>query len=142
MSSAKSPSASHIIISAPDLTKRPPESFPAPAIGEPSKGEVTWHTLFSSPATPSDSLCAGVAVCPPLTGHLCAHRHTQAEVYYITEGQGIVTIDGKDSRVEKGDAVFIAGDAEHGIRNDGEEELKWFYIFPTASFSDVVYRFS
>lgn len=103
---------------------------------------MTWHTLFSSPSTPTDSLVAGVAVCPPFTGHLCAHRHTQAEVYYITEGQGVVTIDGKDNRVAKGSAVFIPGNAEHGIRNSGEEELKWFYVFPTAAFEDIVYRFS
>lgn len=142
MSSAESGAVSQVIISASDLIDCPPESFPDPTNGEPSRGEVTWHTLFSSPSTPTDSLSAGVAVCPPFTGHLCVHRHAQAEVYYITKGQGIVTIDGKDSRVAKGSAVFIPGNAEHGIVNDGEEELEWFYVFPTAAFGDIVYRFS
>lgn len=113
------------------------ESFP-----DPSHGEVTWHTLFTQLQTPTSDMSAGIAVCPSHTGHLCNHRHTQAEIYYILEGRGIVTIDGSSHPVEKGSTVFIPGDAEHGIVNNGEEPLKWFYIFPTGDFSEVVYRFS
>lgn len=87
-------------------------------------------------------MSAGIALCLPQTGHLCPHRHKQAEIYYIIEGQGEVTIDGVKSTVSKGSTVFIPGNAEHGIVNTGEEELKWFYVFPTGSFEDVIYRFS
>jgi oxalate decarboxylase/phosphoglucose isomerase-like protein (cupin superfamily) len=52
-----------------------------------------------------------------------------------------MTIDGKDHHIEKGSAVFVPGNAEHGIVNGGEEELRWFYMFPTTAFGDVVYRF-
>ena len=107
-----------------------------------SRGTCTWHTLFSAPQTPTDSLCAGIASCLPNTGHLCAHRHTQAEIFYIIEGSGVVVIDGVQSKVEKGSTVFIPGDAEHEIRNARGTELRWFYVFPTGSFGDVVYRFS
>ncbi|KAJ5672235.1 hypothetical protein N7507_001362 [Penicillium longicatenatum] len=113
------------------------ESFPSP-----DYGIVTWHTLFSAPKTNTSDMSAGIAVCSPRTGHLCPHRHKQAEIYYIIEGQGEVTIDGVKSPVSKGSTVFIPGDAEHGIVNSGEEELKWFYVFPTGSFEDVIYRFS
>ncbi|KAJ5085383.1 hypothetical protein N7532_010154 [Penicillium argentinense] len=115
----------------------PPESFPTSEYGT-----LTWHTLLSTPTTQTSDLSAGIAVCPMGTGHLCAHRHTQAEIYYILEGEGDVTIDGVVSRVGKGDTVFIPSDAEHGIVNTGPRELRWFYVFPTASFGDVVYRFS
>ncbi|KAH6667489.1 RmlC-like cupin domain-containing protein [Halenospora varia] len=118
-------------------TTTPPESFTDPAYGT-----CTWHTLFSSSITPTDSLCAGIAVCPPNTGHLCKHRHTQAEIYHITDGKGIMFVDGKEYAVEKGSSVFVPGDAEHGIRNVGLEDLRWFYVFPGGSFGDVVYRFS
>jgi len=87
-------------------------------------------------------MCAGIAVCPPKAGHLCPHRHLQAEIYHILEGSGIVTIDGREFKVEKGSSVFVPGDAEHGIRNEEEKELKWFYVFPTGRFGDIVYRFS
>ena len=41
-----------------------------------------------------------------------------------------------------GSTVFIPSDAEHGIVNVGLDELRWFYVFPTGSFGDVLYRFS
>jgi mannose-6-phosphate isomerase-like protein (cupin superfamily) len=130
-----------LIVSAAELKNRPPETFPVSPT-KASTGELTWHTIFSSSATTTSAMCAGIACCPPLTGHLCAHRHEQAEIYYITEGRGIVTIAGKDSFVSQGSTVFIPGNAEHGIRNESEEDLKWFYVFPTGNFEDVIYRFS
>lgn len=41
-----------------------------------------------------------------------------------------------------GSTVFIPGNAEHGIVNTGSRDLRWFYVFPTGAFGDVVYRFS
>jgi len=126
-----------VILSEEVITSRAPEKFDGF-----SRGDLSWNTLFSSSKTPTNSLSAGVAVCPPKSGHLCAHRHEQAEVYYVVEGQGIVTIDGKESEVRKGTAVFIPSNAEHGIKNTGDGDLKWFYAFATDAFEDVVYRFS
>jgi oxalate decarboxylase/phosphoglucose isomerase-like protein (cupin superfamily) len=65
----------------------------------------------------------------------------QAEIYHILEGVGEVTIDGVVSKVNAGSTVFIPSDAEHGIVNTGLGDLKWFYVFPTGAFGDVVYRF-
>ena len=53
-----------------------------------------------------------------------------------------MTIDGVVSRVQAGSTVFIPSDAEHGIVNTGPADLRWFYVFPTGSFGDVVYRFT
>ncbi|CAG7951550.1 unnamed protein product [Penicillium nalgiovense] len=114
----------------------PPETFPTA-----THGDISWHTLISSPQTESTDLCAGIATCPPATGHLCPHRHIQAEIYHILEGVGNVTIDGVVSTVKAGSTVFIPSDAEHGIVNTGTVGLRWFYVFPTGSFGDVVYRF-
>jgi len=52
-------------------------------------------------------------------------------VYHIISGHGFVRIDGTEHEVEAGSVVFIPGDAEHGVRNDGDEgeELTWFYCF-------------
>lgn len=118
------------------------ETSPNESFSDPEYGNVTWHTLFSAPRTKTTDLCAGIAVCPTGTGHLCAHRHKQAEVYHILEGEGEVTINGTRSRVSSGSIVFIPGDAEHGIVNTGEGRLRWFYVFAAGSFEDVIYRFS
>lgn len=47
--------------------------------------------------------------------------------------------------------MFVPSNAEHGVVNTatagtgtggGGGDLRWFYVFPTGSFGDVVYRFS
>ena len=53
-----------------------------------------------------------------------------------------MTIDGVQHHVEGGSTIFVPCNAEHGIVNEGEDDLRWFYVFPTATFSDIIYRFS
>ncbi|KAI5242160.1 RmlC-like cupin [Aureobasidium subglaciale] len=126
-----------VVLDASYTTQNQSETF-----SDKSRGEVTWHTLLSSDKTASQDMSAGIASCPANTGYLAHHRHTQSEIYYIISGKGEVTVDGTVHAVTGGSTVFIPGDAEHGIKNTGEQELKWFYVFPTASFSDVKYKFS
>lgn len=106
---------------------------------DPTKGRVTWHTLFSADRTPTNALTAGIAYVPAEAG-LKVHRHAQAEIYYILEGSGVLSVDGQERQVSVGDAIFIPGNAEHGIRGQGEP-VRLLYVFPTDSFADVVYRF-
>ncbi|KAJ0415032.1 RmlC-like cupin [Aspergillus carlsbadensis] len=126
-----------VILSAKSIHALPPESFQ-----DPTQGKVTWRTLFSQPKTPTTDLSAGIAVCPGYSGYLCSHHHSQAEIYYILEGRGVVVIDGVRYEVEKGSAVFIPGDMEHSVENRERGELKWLYVFPTGDFGDVVYHFT
>ncbi len=108
---------------------------------DPVRGLVAWYTLFSSDITPTDSMAAGIAEIVPGGGALKLHAHAEAEIYYIIEGTGIMSLDGRETVVGAGTAVFIPGDAEHGLRNESGSTLKLFYVFPTGRFSDVVYRF-
>lgn len=135
MSESQTPSP--LILPPSYTTTTPSESFP-----DPQHGAITWHTLFSTPTTNTSDLSAGIAICPPRTGHLCAHRHKQAEIYHILEGEGDLTIDRKTSRVNAGSTVFIPGDAEHGIVNTGSGRLRWLYVFAVGAFEEVIYRFS
>ena len=52
-----------------------------------------------------------------------------------------MTIDGEEHRVQTGSVVFIPGNAEHGMRCEGEEEVRWLYVFAADGFGGVVYRF-
>lgn len=108
---------------------------------DPVKGRVGWRTLFSGDQTPTDALTAGVAELEP-GGWLGLHRHIPAEIYYVLEGSGMVTLDGVEHAVRAGSAVFIPGDCEHGIRNSGALLLRFLYAFPVDSFGEVEYRFS
>jgi quercetin dioxygenase-like cupin family protein len=88
-------------------------------------------------------MSAGIAILPAGTGNLCPHRHEQAEIYYIISGSGIVTVDGTEYNVETGSTFFVPGNAEHAITNNtSDKDMRWFYVFPTGSFKDVIYQWS
>lgn len=125
-----------VVLKARAIDEQVSESFQ-----DTSKGIVSWKTLISAPKTATTGLTAGIATCPPREGHLCPHRHTHAEIYHITSGRGILHIDGKEQEVAAGSVVYIPGDAEHGIRNESDEELRWLYVFGADSFGDILYRF-
>jgi mannose-6-phosphate isomerase-like protein (cupin superfamily) len=108
---------------------------------DPVRGDVSFRVLFSADRTPTSSLYTGLTELAP-GGWLGLHRHTQAEVYHLVEGSGVVVLDGVEHPVGAGSAVFIPGDAEHGIRNTGEGALRFVYAFATDAIDDVVYRFS
>ncbi|KAK6837810.1 hypothetical protein RU639_001680 [Aspergillus parasiticus] len=131
------PNAKPVVLPPSTIANLPSESFE-----DPSRGEVSWRTLFTRPKTPTNNLSAGIAVCPGYSGYLCSHHHAQAEIYYILQGRGVVTIDEIQHKVEKGCAVFIPGGMEHSVTNTEAEELKWLYVFPETKFSDVVYHFT
>ncbi|EMD97530.1 hypothetical protein COCC4DRAFT_33967 [Bipolaris maydis ATCC 48331] len=132
-----------IVLNADDIISTASERFPDPSTG----GDVSWRTLFSAPKTRTNTFTVGIATCAPgvsagCQGHLKPHRHKQAEIYHFTAGKGIVTVDGDEHQVAKGSVVWIPGDAEHGVRNVGAEDLVWLYAFATDGFGDVVYRFN
>ncbi len=106
-----------------------------------TRGNVSWFTLFSSDITPSSAMSAGIMEVPPDGGVLEPHRHEQAEIYFVIEGTGVLTIDGVAKTIIACTAAFIPGDAEHSVRNESAAVLRIFYVFPTDCFADVVYRF-
>jgi quercetin dioxygenase-like cupin family protein len=106
-----------------------------------AKGVLTFRTLFSAGTTETRSLTAGVADLEP-GDWLGLHRHTPAEVYYVVDGEGIVSLDGVEHSISAGTAVFIPGNAEHGIRNTASASLRFFYVFAADSFDDIEYRFA
>jgi mannose-6-phosphate isomerase-like protein (cupin superfamily) len=53
------------------------------------------------------------------------HYHAKTEeIYFVTEGEGEMDIDGDRARVRAGDAVPIAAGAWHQIVNVGEGRLR------------------
>jgi mannose-6-phosphate isomerase-like protein (cupin superfamily) len=117
------------------------EERPREGWDDPVRGKASWFTFFSSDITPTNGMSAGIAEIPPGGGSLNPHRHEPPEIYFIVEGTGILTIDGVEQVVTAGSAVFIPGNAEHGLRNESGLGLKLLYVFPTDRFADVVYRF-
>ena len=108
---------------------------------DPVRGRIRWRTLFSKGGTPTDGITCGVAELGP-GDWLGLHRHAPPEVYYVFAGEGVVALDGRETPVKAGSAVFIPAMAEHGLRQTGAAVLRLFYGFPVASFDSVEYLFS
>ncbi len=115
-------------------------TLPQATWDDPAKGTLTWQSLFSQGTTATDSLTCGVATIQA-GQHFAAHRHAHSEIYFGLEGTGTVVIDGQPHELSPGVALFIPGNAEHGIPV-ATETLRWFYTFAADSFDEITYRFS
>jgi mannose-6-phosphate isomerase-like protein (cupin superfamily) len=103
-------------------------------------GDAMWQTLICADRMQSNGLVLG-------TAHLCAfgklplHRHLPAEFYFATAGTAEVMIDGTAIQANPGMAIFIPGNAEHGI-TAGPDGFEFLYGFAQDRFGDVTYNFS
>jgi len=101
---------------------------------------VRWKFLIDSDFTESSGLSLGLAEIAP-GGDLILHYHSPAEIYVVTDGTGILNKSGKLEEIKKGDVVYIAKNAKHALKNNGNETLKFYWIFPTDCFSEVEYLY-
>ena len=99
---------------------------------------VRWKFLIDSDFDSSSGLSLGFAEIEP-GGNLTLHYHSPAELYVVTNGTGVLNKSGDLETIKKGDVVYIAGNIEHALKNNGKETLKFYWIFPTDRFSEVKY---
>ena len=99
---------------------------------------VRWKFLIDSDYTKSSGLSLGFAEIDP-GGDLILHYHSPDEIYVVTDGVGTLNKSGELEEIKKGDVVFIARNEKHALKNNGNEVLKFYWIFPTDSFSEVKY---
>jgi mannose-6-phosphate isomerase-like protein (cupin superfamily) len=57
------------------------------------------------------------------------HLQKTDEVYYITGGEGLMTINGDPMPVKAGDAVLTRGGNSHGLVQKGEADLTIIITF-------------
>ncbi len=61
--------------------------------------------------------------------HTTPHSHNELdELFYIIQGQGLLTLDGQESVVSEGDYVYIPGGMMHTLKHIGDIELKFITI--------------
>ncbi|WP_095588298.1 cupin domain-containing protein [Actibacterium ureilyticum] len=116
------------------------DSLPVEGGTDPAFGSVTWRTLVCGDRTPSRDMVLGVAEFGPY-GTLLPHRHAHAEFYLGLSGDGVVTLGGVPHQIAPGVAIYVPGDAEHGVVA-GPVGLRFAYGFAADRFADVTYRFS
>jgi mannose-6-phosphate isomerase-like protein (cupin superfamily) len=54
------------------------------------------------------------------------HSHPPEQVYFILEGNGLMTVGDETQKVGPGDCIFISSGQPHGLKNDGHVTLRYF----------------
>ncbi len=61
------------------------------------------------------------------------HVHPWEHMAYITEGSGVVTVEGEQYPIKTGDAVLVPGGARHQFTNTGEVLMSRVTVNPLES---------
>ncbi|WP_225828539.1 cupin domain-containing protein [Streptomyces naphthomycinicus] len=87
-------------------------------------GTILAHRVFARrPGSPGADFI-DLAVLPPGTS-IGRHRHgTDRETYVVLDGTGLMYRDGVEFRVAAGDVVVNTPHGEHGLLNDGDQDLR------------------
>ena len=64
------------------------------------------------------------------------HVHAWEHMAYITEGSGILNVEGTDYPIKAGDAVLVPGGARHQFTNTGDVMLSRVTVNPLESVKD------
>ena len=96
------------------------------------------RTLISSDRTPTSKISLGTFEMPPGAENQ-PHRHGPQEIYYVTEGEAEVYLEGEWKPLRKGDVVYVPGDAVHGTRNRGESVCTIVWVFPSDTYEEIEY---
>ena len=100
--------------------------------GSDAKAEIfDWGTLITYFAGDSyaatDSLTAVAIINPGMEVHP-PHIHSEEEYLMVLEGEGTWSVKGEEFPAGAGDVLYAAPWDEHGIRNTGDEPLR-FVVF-------------
>lgn len=115
-------------------------SLPDATWDDPARGSVRWKTLISGDVTATDTLVCGIAMMAP-GDTFALHSHPQPELYFGLEGAVDVMVDGTTHRLKPGVALFIPGNAVHGVLA-ADQPVRWFYTFAADAFPDIAYTFA
>jgi mannose-6-phosphate isomerase-like protein (cupin superfamily) len=69
-----------------------------------------WYTLEAGATNPLD-------------------EHPVPEIYFVTSGSALITLDGEAHRIGAGDTVLIPAGCSHQTHNDGSEPLVLVFLY-------------
>lgn len=86
---------------------------------------ITSYLLASPRTTQAKHLTTTLVQIEP-GGEQRVHTHPPEQVYLILEGSGAMSVGSETQDVGPGDCIFVPSDVPHGIRNGGQEVLRYF----------------
>ncbi|MCA8976306.1 MAG: cupin domain-containing protein [Planctomycetes bacterium] len=92
------------------------------------RGLIGFHRLFERHDFAAPCNFVDYAVLPP-GASIGRHRHgDDEEIYLVLAGSGAMHRDGETFRVGPGSVIVNARHGEHGLENDGDDDLRLFVI--------------
>lgn len=115
------------------------------------RDDITSYLLVSEKTCGAENLAITIVEMEP-GGFQHLHSHEPEQMYYILEGEGVMSVNGEKSPVSAGDCIFFPSFAEHGLKNTGKGVLRylsaaspsftlkqsneWWSLAPTENDSD------
>jgi len=56
------------------------------------------------------------------------HKHVEEEILIVTEGEGLIHLNGKEVPAKKGTVMYSEAWDTHGIKSTGKEPLHFYFI--------------
>jgi quercetin dioxygenase-like cupin family protein len=57
------------------------------------------------------------------------HKHDgNEEMYFVVNGTGLMTVDGEERIVTRGDVVLTKSGSSHGLKNNSNEDIDLFVV--------------
>ncbi len=63
-------------------------------------------------------------------GYSPRHKHDWPHINYMVDGNGVLSIDGKEHPVEKGAFAYVPANTEHQFKNTGDGVFRFICIVP------------
>lgn len=87
-------------------------------------GEILFREAFKKEDFESNLVHLHETTVFPNSTIGCHLHEGNEEIYYILEGEGIMTVDNEERQVEPGDAIITHSGSYHGLVNNTDKNLK------------------
>ena len=88
------------------------------------RDDITSYLLISEKTCGAENLAITVVEMEP-GGFQHLHSHEPEQMYYILEGQGLMSVEKEERPVKAGNSIFFPSLAKHGLKNTGNSVLRY-----------------
>jgi quercetin dioxygenase-like cupin family protein len=89
-------------------------------------GEIHIYTEDATPTAGTESILTASLTFLPGKQLQPPHQHVDEEFQYVIEGEGTWSLNGREQPLKAGDLMYTRPGDWHGIRNSGDQPLRFF----------------
>ena len=104
------------------------KDIPLLEVNAPGCAGVTKQSLIGPPEGWKDNVMRLFTL--KKDGHSPRHIHPWPHINYITQGKGVLFLEGREYPVEPGSVAYVPEGKEHQFLNRGETEFSFICIVP------------